>query len=165
MEWLWLFLGVVGLGLLWLLIIGMEKLSERLRIHDEERRNAAKRIAERTAEAEADFIQEEYKKNNAKDFIENANFNDGNPMTDAALKEAIDTLSAEELVKSVAKRMIGDGEDIEKITAKQSAFTQTPVRKVVAKGDGVTPVKVQPSTKSALSKSEQKMLKKIKQGY
>ncbi len=40
MEWLWLFLGIVGLGLIWLLILGMEKLSARLREHDEARRIA-----------------------------------------------------------------------------------------------------------------------------
>ena len=163
MEWLWLFLGVVGLGLLWLLIIGVEKLSERLKAHDDARRIATKRIAERTAEAEADFMIKQYKKANAKDFIENGDFGDqSDPANAEALKTAIDTLSSEELVQAVTKRIMGTPSDVDAITAKQSAFDQSPVRKAVAKGDGVSPVKS--SSRSALSKSEQKMLKKIKQG-
>ena len=55
MEWLWLILSIVGLGLLWLLIMGMEKLTERLKANDEARRIQKQDIAERTAEAEAGF--------------------------------------------------------------------------------------------------------------
>jgi hypothetical protein len=166
MEWLWLFLGIVGLGLIWLLILGMEKLSARLREHDEARRIAEQRLAERTAKAESDFLEQEYAKAAAKEFIENADFNDqDDPDTDAILQEAIDTLSSSELIESVTKRIMGAPKGTEEITAARSAFDQTPVRKVVAKGNGVLPVKVKPSTKSDLSKSEQKMLKKIKQGY
>ena len=80
------------------------------------------------------------------------------------LSEALETLSSEELVQSVARRVFGAPEGTEGITADQSAFDHLHAQKVVAKGDGVTPVKVKPSSKSPLSKSEQKMLKKIKQG-
>ena len=166
MEWLWLFLGIVGLGLLWLLIIGMEKLSDRLKAHDEARRKETQRIAERTAEAESDFLMKEYAKDIAKDFIENADASEQADLeNDAALQEAIDSLSSKEFIHSVLKRVVGVPESMDGITAQHSAFDQTPIRKVVAKGEGVSPVKVKPSTKSALSKSEQKMLKKIKQGY
>ena len=159
MEWLWLFLGIVGLGLLWLLIIGMEKLTERLKEHDEARRIATKRIAERTAEAEEEFIADQYAKAQAQDFIENADFGDKDDTDNvAALQKAINTLSAKELVQSVTKRMVGIPEDMENITATRSAFDQSPIRKVVAKGDGITPVKVKPSEKPALSKAEQKIL-------
>lgn len=161
MEWLWLLLGVVGLGLLWLLIIGIEKLTERLKEHDEARRRAAKEIMQRTTAAESDLLMQEAIKASAKDYIENADFNDDD---DGALRAAVDTLSSEELIESMAKRMLGAPQSTAGITATRSAFDQNPVRKVVAKGDGVLPVKVKPSGKSALSKSEQKMLKKIKQG-
>ncbi len=165
MKWVWLFLGIAGLGLLWLLILGVEKLAERLKVHDETRRVTAKRIAERTAEAEAAFIEKEYAKASAKDFIENVDARDkDNPATAAAMSEAINTLSSDELVQSVANRVFGLPEGTDSITAKQSAFDNLHSKTVVAKGDGVTPVKVKPSSKSALSKSEQKMLKKIKQG-
>ena len=149
MEWLWLFLGIIGLGLLWLLIIGMDKLTDRLKENDEARRRTARDIAERTAKADA------------KDYIENADLSN---QDDSALKQAIDTLSGDELVQSVAKRVLGAPQGTDGITATQSAFDQTPVHKVVAKGEGVMPVKVKSAEKSMLSKSEQKMLKKIKQG-
>lgn len=165
MEWLWLFLGVAGLGVLWLLIMAMEKLTERLKTHDEARRLAAKEIAERTAEAEADFMEKQYAKETAKAYIENADLgNQNDPENAAILQEAIQTLSSAELVQSVAKRVFGAPEGTDGITATQSAFDQRQPKKVLAKGEGITPVKVKPSSKSALSKSEQKMLKKIKQG-
>ena len=56
MDWLWLLLAVIGLGLLWLLIMGMEKLSERMRANDDARRIAAREIAERTAAAENAYV-------------------------------------------------------------------------------------------------------------
>ena len=162
MEWLWLILGIAGLGLLWLLIITMEKLTERLKVHDEARRLAKKDIAERTAAAESEFLEDQYAKANAKDYIENADFS-GND--DPQLKAAIETLSSEELVQSAVRRMFGTPQGTDDITASRSAFDQTPThKKVLAKGDGVTPVKVRSSARSTLSKSEQKMLKKIKQG-
>lgn len=162
MEWLWLILGVAGLGLLWLLIIGMEKLTERLKEHDEARRLTRQDIAARTAAAEEEFLEDQYAKASAKDYIENGDFTGKD---DPRLKEAIETLSSEELVQSVTRRMFGNPEGTDGITATRSAFDQTPVRKrAVAKGDGVSPVKVRPTVKSTLSKSEQKMLKKIKQG-
>lgn len=164
MEWLWLLLGGVGLGLLWLLIIGMDKLTLRLKAHDEARRIATKRIAERTAQAEADLMEKQIAKANAIDFIQNVDLNK-DPNAEATLQEAIDTLDSKDLVHAVAKRLFGVSSDTKEITATQSAFDQTPVRKVVAKAEGVMPVKVKPAGKSALSKSEQKMLKKIKQGY
>ena len=166
MEWLWLCLAVIGLGLIWLLIMGMEKLAERLKEHDEARRLAAKNIAERTAQAEADFIEKEHTKASARDFIENGDFGDtSKPENAEVLSAAIDALTPEEFVTSMAKRIMGEPEGTDGIEATQSAFAQTPVRKVVAKGDGVAPVKVKtPRGKSALSKTEQKMLKKIKQG-
>lgn len=161
MEWLWLFLGIVGLGLLWLLIIGMDKLTDRLKENDEARRRAARDIAERTAKAESDFLSDEYAKADAKDYIEYADLSD---QDDSALKDAIDTLSPDELVQSVTRRVLGSPQGTDGITATKSAFDQNPVRKVVAKGEGVMPVKVKSSEKSSLSKAEQKMLKKIKQG-
>ena len=164
MEWLWLILSIVGLGLLWLLIMGVEKLTERLKAHDEARRVVAARIAERTAEAESEFLEKQYAKTYAKDYIENADLNADNPKNAEALQEAINTLSSDELVQSMAKRMFGAPEGTDGITATQSAFDQLKPKRVVAKGEGVTPVKVKSSSKSALSKSEQKMLKKIKQG-
>lgn len=162
MEWLWLILGIAGLGLLWLLIVGMEKLTERLKEHDEAHRRNNEDIAARTAAAESEFMATRYAKDNAMDYIENGNFNEQN---DEELKAAIKTLSSEELVQSVARRVFGASQGTEDITATRSAFDQTPVHKrVVAKGNGVTPVKVRSSARTALSKSEQKMLKKIKQG-
>ena len=160
MEWLWLFLGVAGLVLLWLLIIAMDKLVLRLKEHDEARKITVKNIKRRTEEAEADFLEKQYAKAEAKDYIENGEFT-GNDQT---LQEAIDTLSSQELVRSVAKRVFGNPESTEIITARQSAFDQIKTKKAIAKGDGITPVKVKPANKSALSKAEQKMLKKIKQG-
>ena len=170
MEWLWLCLAVVGLGLLWLLIIGIEKLTQRLKENDEARRRANKRVAERTAAAEADFMEQEYEKAvtkaAAQDFIANGDFGDTkNPENAAILQEAINTLSTEEFIQSVAKRMMGEPQGTDSIAATKSAFERTPVHKVVAKGDGVIPVKAKASNaKSSLSKAEQKMLKKIKQG-
>lgn len=164
MDWLWLFLALIGLGLLWMLIVGMEKLTERLKDHDEARRMAAKKMAERTAEAEAEFISQAYEKASAKAFIETADLNDSNPENDEALNEAINTLSTRELVRSMTKRVFGNPQGTEQITATQSALDLAPTQKVVAKGDGVTPVKAKTAGKSALSKTEQKMLKKIKQG-
>ena len=162
MEWLWLILALVGLGLLWLLIMGMEKLTERLKEHDEARRAAREDIAERTAEAEEDFLIHQYEKANAMDYIENGEFKEGG---DPKLHEAIRTLNSSELVQSMARRMFGEPQGTDAITASRSAFDQTPVRKkAVAKGNGVSPVKVKSSGKSELSKAEQKMLKKIKQG-
>lgn len=165
MEWLWLFLGVAGLGLLWLLIKGMEKLTDRLKIHDEARRQALDHIAERTAEAETAFIEEQLVKDHAKNYIENADLSDQeNPENVAILQDAIQTLSSAELVQSVAKRMFGTPEGTNSITATQSIFDQVNPKKVVAKGESATPIKVKPATKSSLSKAEQKMLKKIRQG-
>ena len=170
MEWLWLCLALIGLGLLWLMIIGLEKLMQKLKEHDEARRLSARSVAERTAEAEADFMRHESAKARAKaqakDYLENADFGDAeNPEHAEALREAIDTLSTEEFTEAMARRIMGAPQSTESISATQSAFAQTPVRKVVAKGEGVAPVKVKSgSGKSALSKSEQKMLKKIKQG-
>ncbi|MCM1404038.1 MAG: hypothetical protein NC133_00815 [Prevotella sp.] len=162
MDWLWLFLSVVGLGLLWLLIMGVEKLTERLKAHDEARQRAAQRIAERTAVAEADLLAKQYAKASAQDYIANADADD--PANAEKLAEAINTLSADELVDSLTMRAFGAPEGTDGITAKQSAFDHLHAQKVVARGNGVTPVKVKSSGKSALSKSEQKMLKKIKQG-
>ena len=162
MDWLWLFLGLIGLGLLWLLIIGLEKLTERMKEQDEARRIAEHNVAERTAQAESDFLIMERAKASAKDYIETAQVTDDN---DKLLSDAIDLLSSEELIDSFAKRALGNPKDTNDITAAQSVFDQTPVRKkAVAKGSVSAPVKVKSSDKSALSKSEQKMLKKIKQG-
>ena len=62
MEWLWLILAVAGLVGLWFLIMGMDKLAQRLRAHDEARKIATQDIAERTAEAELDFLEKQYAK-------------------------------------------------------------------------------------------------------
>jgi len=132
----------------------------RLKEHDEARKITVKNIKRRTEEAEADFLEKQHAKAEAKDYIENGDFTDN----DQTLQEAIDTLSSQELVQSVAKRVFGNPESTEIITARQSAFDQIKNKKAIAKGDGITPVKVKPANKSALSKAEQKMLKKIKQG-
>lgn len=164
MEWLWLLLSVAGLGLMWLLIVAMDKLILRLKEHDEARKIAVESIRRRTQKAEAEFLEDQYRKEEAKDFIENAKIDKNDPDSQAALKEAIDSLSSRELVDSLAKRVFGAPESMEGIKASQSALEQVGKKKAVAKGDGITPVKVRSSTKSSLSKAEQKMLKKIKQG-
>ena len=166
MEWLWLILAVAGLVGLWFLIMGMDKLAQRLRAHDEARKIATQDIAERTAEAELDFLEKQYAKARAKDLIENGDFSDLNdPDQQADFQQALDTLSSEEFIQSVNKRAFGSPESTDDITATHSAFDQSLAKKVVASGEGFTPVKVKASSKPALSKSEQKMLKKIKQGY
>ncbi len=165
MDWLWLFLGIAGLVILWLLIIGMDKLTQRLKIHDEARKISTQNIAERTAEAEVEFLRKQYAKDRAKAFLENTEFKADDPYQKADLEQAMGALSSEEFVQSVAKRIFGIAEGTQGITASQSAFDQMPVRKkAVANGDGVTPVKVKSFENSRLSKAEQKMLKKIKQG-
>lgn len=165
MEWVWLILSVVGLGLLWLLILAMDKLTLRLKEHDEARKITVKNIKRRTEEAEADFLEKQQAKADAKEFIETADFSDAtDDETEELLKEAIDTLSSQELVQAVAKRVFGSPESTDVITAQQSAFDEVRSKRVVAKGDGITPVKVKSASKSELSKAEQKMLKKIKQG-
>lgn len=164
MEWLWLFLGIVGLALLWLLIMWVERLAQRLKVHDEERRTSTQDIAARTAEAEAEFLEMQEVKAVAKDIIENAEIDSNDPEQVQMFVDAVDALSSQELIQSVANRVFGAPQDTNVITANQSAFDQLQPKKVVAKGDGVTPVKVKPAGKSTLSKAEQKLLKKIKQG-
>ena len=66
MEWLWLLLSVGGLGLLWLLIVAMDKLTLRLKEHDEARKITIKSIKQRTEEAEAEFLEEQSLKEEAK---------------------------------------------------------------------------------------------------
>ena len=66
MEWLWLLLSVAGLGLLWLLIVAMDKLTLRLKEHDEARKITIKSIKQRTEEAEAEFLEEQSLKEEAK---------------------------------------------------------------------------------------------------
>ena len=69
------------------------------------------------------------------------------------------------MIQAVSNRVFGAPQDTNVITADQSAFDQLQQpKKVIAKGEGITPVKVKPVEKSGLSKAEQKMLKKIKQG-
>lgn len=163
MEWLWFILGVAGLGLIWLLIVAMDKLSLRLKEHDEARKLAAKDIRERTEEAEEQFLEEQYIKAEAKDFIENADF-DESPEQKEILKKAINALTPDELVQSVTRRVFSNREGNGAITADESALDHLGTKKVVAKSEGITPVKVKKSEKNGLSKAEQKMLKKIKQG-
>ncbi len=165
MDWLWLFLGIVGLALLWLLIMWIERLAQRIKIQDEQRRITSKDIAERTAKAEAELMEKQYEKEVAMDIIQNGDIDTNNPEDMAIFKEAVDTLSSQELIQAVSNRVFGAPQGTDDITANKSAFDelQQP-QKVVAKGDGVTPVKVKPAEKSGLSKAEQKMLKKIKQG-
>jgi len=164
MDWLWLFLGIAGLVLLWLLIIGMDKLTQRLKAHDEARKISTQNIAERTAEAEAEFLRKQYEKDRAKAFIENTDFKAGDPYQKVDLEQALGTLSSEEFVQSVAKRIFGAAEGTNGITAAQSALDQMPTKKAVASGDGITPVKVKSAGNYTMSKAEQKLLKKIKQG-
>ena len=66
MEWLWLLFSVGGLGLLWLLIVAMDKLTLRLKEHDEARKITIKSIKQRTEEAEAEFLEEQSLKEEAK---------------------------------------------------------------------------------------------------
>ena len=162
MDWLWLLLSLAGLGLLWLLIMALDKLVLRLKEHDEARKITIKSIKQRTEEAEAELLENQYLKEGAKDYIENADLSSEDPDDKATLKEAIETLSSRELVQSVAKRIFGGRPSTDEIMASQSAFDNP--KKVVANGDGITPVKVKSSSKSGLSKSEQKLLKKIKRG-
>ena len=68
MEWLWLLLSVAGLGLLWLLIVAMDKLTLRLKEHDEARKITIKSIKQRTEEAEAEFLEEQSLKEEAKNY-------------------------------------------------------------------------------------------------
>ena len=164
MEWLWLLLSVAGLGLLWLLIVAMDKLTLRLKEHDEARKITIKSIKQRTEEAEAEFLEEQSLKEEAKNYIINGDLGSDDPESKATLREAIDLLSSKELVQSVTKRLFGNPEGTDGITAQQSALEQVGKKKAVAKGDSVTPVKVRSSSKVPLSKAEQKMLKKIKQG-
>lgn len=165
MDWLWLFLGIVGLALLWLLIMWVERLAQRLKVQDEERRLASADIAERTAQAEAELIEKQATKDIAMDIIENGDIDTDNPEEMAIFKEAIETLNTQELIQAVSNRVFGAPQDTDVITADQSAFDQLQQpKKVIAKGEGITPVKVKPVEKSGLSKAEQKMLKKIKQG-
>lgn len=164
MDWIWLLLGVVGLALLWLVIMWMEKLAERLKVHDEERKLTTADIAKRTAEAEAKFLEEQAIKENAKDIVAHAQIDQNDPEQVKMFIDAVDQLSTEELVQAATTRAFGAPQELDEFTAKQSAFDQLNPKKVVAKGDGITPVKVKPAGNSALSKSEQKMLKKIKQG-
>ena len=164
MEWLWLLLSVAGLGLLWLLIVAMDKLTLRLKEHDEARKITIKSIKQRTEEAEAEFLEEQSLKEEAKDYIENADLSNNDPESREAFKEAINTLSSKEFMDSVMKRVFGAPTSMDEIKANQSALEQVSPKKAVAKGDSVTPVKVRSSSKTPLSKTEQKMLKKIKQG-
>ena len=60
MDWLWLLLSLAGLGLLWLLIMALDKLVLRLKEHDEARKITIKSIKQRTAEAEAELLEKQY---------------------------------------------------------------------------------------------------------
>lgn len=160
-EWLWLLLALAGLGLLWLAIMGMEQLVKRVKSRDDARRADSAVLEQKIAHEEADFLRVRA----AKDFIEN-----GQPDVNAdpnevpqEFKDAISVLSGDELLDSMVKRAFGENRGAADIIATQSAFDHNPAKTVVAKGNGVLPVKAQPATKSSLTKAEEKMFKKIKQ--
>lgn len=161
-EWLWLLLALAGLGLLWLAIMGMEQLVKRVKNRDDAQRARSAVLEQKIAREEADFLHVQA----AKDFIENARFDQD---TDSAavsqgLQDAVDTLSGDELLDSMVKRLFGEAKGTAGITATQSAFAQKPAKTAVAKGNGVLPVKAKPTGKGTLTKAEAKIYKKIKQG-
>ena len=128
---------------------------------DDERQVAADKLAERIAVEEETFER----KQAAKAYLSQplpAKEGDRAPQE---FIDAINTLSSEELLDTMVQKVFGDPKDTEDITASQSAFSQQPAKTVVASGNGVVPVKTKRADdKTGLSKAEQKMLKKIKQG-
>lgn len=161
MEWLWLLLLLVGLGGLWLAIMGVERLSRKVKNREVKLRRETDALREKIAVEEDNFLRAQA----AKDFIEHS---PSSPAADpdavpAEFKDAMSLLSSDELLDSMVKKMFGENRNADSITATQSAFEREPAQVAVAQGAGILPIKAKPSTKSALTKSEQKMLKKIKQ--
>lgn len=161
MEWLWLLVSVLGLGAMWLIIWGLEKLVAQMKTRDDARRVATDELAERIAVEEENFER----KQAAKEYLSQSHPTESGDRAPQEFIDAINTLSAEELLDTMVQKVFGEPKDTQNITASQSAFSQQPVKTAVAKGNGVLPVKTKRADdKTGLSKAEQKMLKKIKQG-
>ena len=161
MEWLWLGISVLGLVAMWLVIWGLEKLMAQMKTRDDERRVATDKLTQRIAVEEETFVR----KQAAKEYLSQSHPAKEDGSAPQEFINAINTLSAEELLDTMVQKVFGDPKDTENITASQSAFSQQPAKTVVASGNGVLPVKTKRADdKTGLSKAEQKMLKKIKQG-
>ena len=161
MEWLWLLVFVLGLGAMWLIIWGLEKLVAQMKIRDDERQVATDKLAKRIAAEEENFER----KQAAKDYLSQPHPAKADGRAPQEFVDAIKALSTEELLDTMVQQVFGEPQDTANITASQSAFSQQPAKTVVASGNGVLPVKTKRADdKAGLSKAEQKMLKKIKQG-
>ena len=161
MEWLWLGVFALGLGAMWLIIWGLEKLVVQMKNRDDARRVATDKLAERIAVEEETFER----KQAAKEYLSQSHPAQEGDRAPQEFIDAMNTLSADELLDTMVQKVFGDPKDTQNITASQSAFSQQPAKTVVASGNGVLPVKTKRADdKTGLSKAEQKMLKKIKQG-
>lgn len=161
MEWLWLLLALIGLGLIWLAMWGIDQLVKRVKTRDDTRRADAVRLEQKIAREETDFLRVRA----AKDFLEKPQTNpdaDSNEVPQE-FRDAMTLLSGDEFLDSMVKGVFGAERDASSVMATRSAFDTTPVKTAVAKGNGVSPVKAGPADKRALSKAEQKIYKKIKQ--
>lgn len=153
MEWLWLLVSLLGLGALWLIIMGLEKLVGHLKTNDDVRREATDKLEKRIAEAEEDFAM----KQAAKEYLLSPQPATTDGKVPAAFAAAMDTLSSDELLDTLVQKAFGNPQDTQKITATQSVFAQQPAKKAVANGNGVLPVKTKKADdKTGLTKAEQK---------
>ncbi len=158
MEWLYLLLFVGGLGLLWLIIKGVERLITIVKDRDVKIRKKREVLEKRIEQEEADF----YRTREYQEIIENTS--PDKEITQEEYHQAMKNLSSDELMDSMIKRMFGNKEDnIENVQADKSAFAEEPKDVVVASGKGIMPVKAKSSAKPLLSKQEQKIFNKIKQ--
>ncbi len=161
MEWLWLLVSLLGLGALWLIIMGLEKLVTHIKASDDARRAAADKLEKRIANEEENFAM----KQAAKEYLLASRPVTAGSKVPTEFAVAMDTLSSDELLDTLVQKAFGNPQDTQNITATQSAFAQQPAKMAVAKGKGVLPVKAKRADdKTGLTKAEQKMLKKIKQG-
>lgn len=161
MEWLWLLVCALGLGAMWLIIWGLEKLVAQMKSSDDARRVATDKLTERIAVEEEDFER----KQAAKEYLSQSHAAKADGRAPQEFIDAINTLSADELLDTMVQKVFGEPKDTQNITASQSAFSQQPAKTVVANGNGVLPVKTKRADdKTGLTKAERKMLKKIKQG-
>lgn len=165
MDWLWLILLLIGLGGLWFIIWGLERLTERMKKRDDQQRRDSRALQEKIDQEERKFLQVQA----AKDYIINVDNIPEGPNGGVApeLSHAMSVLSSEEFVEAVITKAFAGApaQNPDRVTASRSAFDEEPEKVAVANGNGVLPVKTKASRKSGLSKAEQKMLKKIKQGY
>lgn len=161
LEWLWVALLLAGLLVLWLMIKGVEKLTTRLKVRDERRHLETQKLADEIEREEKQFVRVRA----AKDYLENLP-SEAAEETEVPeqFREAINTLSASELLDTMAKNTFGANPNPQRITATQSAFDMQPEKVVVASGNGMVPVRAKVGRDSGLSRSEQKIYKKIKRG-